>query len=130
MKPRSEKEIQAVLRLDGPSRYEHFIKRIVDTEEVWGLWKSGWALMENSEGLPVFPLWPAREYAELNRIGDWADYEPKAISLLELLDDLLPSFTKRGILPGVFPTPGGKGVTPTADELATTLRKVNAINYG
>lgn len=130
MKPRSEKEIQAVLRLDGPSRYEHFVKRVVDTEEIWGLWKDGWVLMKNGDGLLVFPLWPAREYAELSRIGDWVEYEPKAISLVELLDDLLPGFVERGILPGVFPTPSGKGVTPTADELAAAIRKVDVINYG
>jgi hypothetical protein len=126
----SEKEIQGVLRLDGPARFSHFIKRVVDNEEAWGLWKDGWALMENSEGTLVFPLWPAREYAELNQIGGWAEYEPKAISLAELLDDLLPGFPSRGVLPGVFPTPTGKGVTPTADELAALLRKADFENYG
>jgi len=130
MKPRSEKEIQAILRLDGPARFNHFVKRVVDFEEAWGLWKDGWALMKNDEGTLIFPLWPAREYAELNRIGDWAEYEPKGISLAELLDNLLPSFTERGVLPGVFPTPGGKGVTPTAEELAVSLRKIDVKNYG
>ena len=130
MRPISEKEIQAVLRLDGPARFSHFVKRVVDFEEAWGLWSEGWALMENSEGTQVFPLWPAREYAELNRIGDWAEYEPKAISLAELLDNYLPDFAARGILPGVFPTPKGKGVTLSANELAASLRKIESENYG
>jgi hypothetical protein len=85
--------------------------------------------MENNEGTLVFPLWPAREYAKLNRIGDWSKYEPKAISLAELLEDLLPRFTERGVLTGVFPTPGGKGVTLTANELTTLLQKADEENY-
>ena len=129
MRPVSEKEIRAVLRLDGPARFSHFVKRVVDFEEAWGLWRDGWALMEDNEGAKVFPLWPAREYADLNRTGDWAEYEPRAISLEELLDNYLPDFAARGILPGVFPTPGGKGVTLLADELAASLQKMETDNY-
>jgi hypothetical protein len=130
MKPKSDKEIQAVLRLDGPDRFRHFIKQVVDFEEAWGLWSDGWALMANSDGAPVFPLWPAREYAELSRIDDWAEYEPRRISLADLLNDLLPGFQERGVLPGVFPIPTGKGVTPTANELASALRASDLESYG
>lgn len=123
MRRTNEHEIQAVLRLEGPERFNHFVKRVADEERAWGLWKDGWALMTNSEGAQVFPIWPASEYAELQRIGEWAGYEPREIALADLLEELLPKLAERGVLPGVFPTPTGKGVTPTAEELATALRK-------
>src|SRR4051812_31525339 len=65
---------EAVLRLDATARHTHFVKRVVDAELVWGLWKDGWALMADETGQQVFPLWPAREYAELCAVADWEGY--------------------------------------------------------
>lgn len=115
------KEIEAVLKLDGPARFKHFVKRVVDEERVWGLWDDGWALFGDSEGNQVFPLWPAREYAEKCGVGDWAAYQPKEIPLQSLLDELAPDLQASGIRPGIFPTPEGKGVLPTMDELCEAL---------
>jgi hypothetical protein len=79
--------------------------------------------MENDDGAQVFPLWPAREYAELHRTGDWVAYDAEEITLARLLDELLPKLAKRNMLVGVFPISEGKGVTPTPEELAASLRK-------
>jgi hypothetical protein len=115
--------MEAVLRLDGPERFKHFVKRVADSERAWGLWADGWALMENDDGTKVFPLWPAREYAELHRNGNWAGYEAREIEVDELLEELLPRLADAVTLPGVFPTPAGKGVTPSPAELAQALRE-------
>jgi hypothetical protein len=123
MRHTTKKEIEAVLRLDGPARFDHFVKRVVDSELAWGLWKNGWALMAKDDGTQVFPLWPAREYAELFRTGEWAQYDAEEIPLTDLMDELLPKLEQRGVLPGVFPTPGDKGVTPTAKELRNSLEE-------
>lgn len=123
MRKTSPKEIEAVLALDGPARFEHFVKRVVDEERAWGLWKDGWALMAGSEGEQVFPLWPAREYAERCRLEDWSTYQPEEVPLQGLVDELLPKLRDRGIRPGIFPTPSGKGVTTTVDELSAALRR-------
>jgi hypothetical protein len=116
------KEIEAVLRLDGLMRYKHFVKRVVDDEQAWGLWKNGWALMADGAGRSVFPLWPAREYAELCAVGEWDGYVAEEIALADLIDELLPKLVEREVRPGVFPTPTGKGVTPSAPELVEALR--------
>jgi hypothetical protein len=118
-----QKEIEAVLRLEGPERFAHFVKRVVDDEVAWGLWKDGWALMANPDRTELFPLWPAREYAELCRIADWASYEPKEIALQDLISELATKLKERGVQPGIFPTPGGKGVTPTVDHLCAALAR-------
>lgn len=114
-------EIDAVLKLDGPARFAHFVKRVVDEERAWGLWSSGWGLMANDDGAQVFPFWPASEYAERCRIGDWAGYEVKEISLDDLQNDVLPRMQMQGVLAGVFPTPGGKGVVVPTKELIAAL---------
>lgn len=127
--PLSQVQIDAILRLAGPARYEHFVKQVADWEEAWGLYRDGWALAGTSDGKQVFPLWPAREYAALCGRDEWAGYEPAAIPLADLIDGLLPSLDKDGVLPGVFYTPSDKGVTPTVRQLLDDL-KAAASEYG
>lgn len=130
MRQTSKKEMEAVLRLDGPARAKHFVKRVVDAEFAWGLWKDGWALMADNNETLVFPLWPAHEYAELHRTNDWTDHESKEIPLQDLVDELLPKLAQQGVLIGIFPTPAGKSVPIKADELAEWLRRLDEEYYG
>jgi Protein of unknown function (DUF2750) len=116
------KEVEAILKLDGPARFKHFVKLAVDRGKVWGLWASGWASGTDDAAASVLPLWPAREYAELCRVDEWADYEPREITLEALLDDVLPGLRGRQMRAGIFPTPKGKWVLPTLEELDAALR--------
>jgi hypothetical protein len=122
MRQTKREEMEAILRLNGPKRYEHFVKRVVDEEASWGLWHDGWALMADGEGRQIFPLWPAREYAQLCAVGDWERYVAEEVPLADLVDELLPKMAEREVMPGVFPTPTGKGITPTTSELVQALR--------
>lgn len=117
----SLKQIEAVLALSGVKRFEHFIKVIADWQEVWGLYNDGWALAAADDGTPVFPLWPAKEYARICADNEWAGYEPRPISLSDFTEVLLPKLKLEGVLPGVFFTPTSKGVTPSVDDLKSAL---------
>jgi len=111
----------AVLGLSGDERFAHFIKIIADREEVWGLYHKGWALASTDDGATVFPLWPAKEYAQLCAVNEWQEFLPRSIGLSDFVDALLPKLKADGVLPGVFYTPTGRGVTPTVDELMSAL---------
>ncbi len=111
------KQMEAVLRLDGPKRYRIFVKAVADTEEVWGLYLDGWALAATDDGQTVFPMWPARQYASVNAVNSWSGYTPRSFSLTDLLEVLLPDFEKNKVRPGIFFIPDGKGVIPTVEEL-------------
>lgn len=115
------KQIEAITSLPGPKRYQHFIKIIADVEEVWGLYQNGWALAETEDGTQVFPLWPAKEYAELCAKGEWSDYEARPFSLDELINDLLPSLKDDRVLAGVFYTPSDNGLTPEIEKFAEDI---------
>lgn len=119
----NEKKLEAILALPGPMRYSHFIKVAADQRKVWGLWSDGWALASTDDGVQVFPLWPAKEYAGKCAIESWASYEPREIDLDHLFDDLLPDFAQSGILVGIFPTPASRGVTPALPQLEADLRQ-------
>lgn len=119
----SKKQIDAITSLPGEKRFEHFIKVVVDGEQAWSLYQDGWALASNDEGVVVFPLWPAKEYARLCAENEWSGYEARAIPLDDLMGVLLPKLKGDKVLPGVFFTPSSKGVTPSIDELMAALEE-------
>lgn len=119
----SENQIESVKALAGPERYEHFVKVVVDREEVWGLYHDGWALASTRDGQKAFPVWPAEEYAALCVGAEWAGYEPTSFSLAEFMDELLPGLKRDSISVDVFHTPSDKGVTPTIDQLLEDLNQ-------
>jgi hypothetical protein len=127
------RQLQAVVMLPGPQRYEYFIKRVAETGVVWSLFRQGWALAKKEDGTLVFPLWPDREFAAICADYEWTGYEPQSFALGELLDELLPQLEQDGVVTGVFYTPGARDVMPTAgllradlnDELKTLKNKGN-----
>ncbi|MGS4885690.1 DUF2750 domain-containing protein [Roseibium sp. MB-4] len=112
---------KALLTLSGPERYRHFIKAIVDREEVWALFSDGWALARDDDGKSVFPFWPENEFAALCAIGDWEGYEPEVIPLQDFVEQLLPNLQADDVLPGVFYTPSNQGITPTIEGLISDI---------
>ena len=119
----NQKQIDAVIALSGRERYNNFIKVVVDWEEVWGLYQDKWALAGTDDGQKVFPIWSAKEYAQLCVDKEWAGYEPKSFSLEDFMSELLPNLKNDGVLPGVFYTPSDNGVTPTVEKLLEDLNE-------
>ncbi len=140
-------KLAAVIRLPAARRYEHFIKEITGQDQVCALCRNDrWALTELEDGTAAFLLWPAATYAEFflrppmdyvdefgeeqenenydydEELGGYArtnleGFMPRFIELDEFMNTLLPLLKQENILPGVFFTPFGNGVTPPAEEL-------------
>ncbi|HDX8342536.1 DUF2750 domain-containing protein [Aeromonas salmonicida] len=119
----NKKQIESVSALPSLKRYAHFIKVVADRDEVWGLYQDGWALAEDDFGQQVFPVWPAREYAELCAEREWDGYNPESFSLSRFMDELLPNLNADNVLVGVFYTPLDKGVTPEIEQLLRDLNE-------
>ena len=106
----NQKEIESVLKLGAPERYEHFIKRVADWQEVWTLKSpSGFVLMRDDDGVEGAPFWPHPEYAASFATGSWADCVPSNISAEVFVDRWLPGMQKDGKKAIIFPTPQLKG---------------------
>ena len=119
----SEKELAAVLQLDGEKRYRHIIKGVADWEVGLGLWQDGWALAEDNDGRIGFPVWPAREYAEVAGWDVFPGHEPAEVAVADLLDELRHNLRGKGYYFAVFPTPSGRGVYVEPDRLAEGLKE-------
>lgn len=119
----NEKQLAAVFALPAAKRFEHFVKVVADRENAWGLYQDGWAMAAADGGGLVFPLWPYAEYARVCAVDAWAGYEPREISIDDLMEVLLPQLKAEGTLPGIVPTPCDRGATPTIDELMAALEE-------
>jgi hypothetical protein len=112
----------AVLKVPKELRYEHFIRRVADTGQVWGLYRDGWAIGKTDDGALVFPMWPTEELAQQCAVLEWDGYAPHEFGLQELFDELLPQLESDGILPGITYTPDEYGLTPPHAQLRGDLR--------
>jgi len=99
----NNKEFAAVIKQPPNIRYEYFIKKVVDFEEVWGLYNDGWATALDLEGNQLIPFFPKKDFAASCAKNEWAGYKPKAIDLTEFINDWLFGMSKDGIKPSIFP---------------------------
>jgi hypothetical protein len=117
----SQERMEAVLRLPAARRYSYFLQRVAESGEVWGLDGEGWALALDDAGRDVLPLWPTPEFAAICATRLWAGFQPRAIKLQELLDNVLPQLAEEGMPVGIFFTPEGQGHPVSARELIEAL---------
>lgn len=96
------KELEAVIKLSAQKRYEYFIKKIVDFEELWGLYDDGWAMTSDDNKNMMIPFWPKKEYADFCAIGEWRGYTSESIDLYEFINKWLPDMKVDNIKPSIF----------------------------
>jgi hypothetical protein len=116
-------KIRGLLRMRGAQRFDYFVRKVADGQELWGLYSDGWATASDAAARRAMPLWPERELAAQCKTGAWAAYEPKEIELEAFLEGWAPKMGKDGVLVAVFPTPDDKGVMVEAKALADALVK-------
>lgn len=113
-------EFEAVINKPPNIRYEYFIKKVVDFEEVWGLYNDGWATALDEGGNQLIPFFPKKEFAESCAKNEWEGYKPEVIDLTEFINDWLSGMSNDGIKPSIFPNDDNT-VVLNIDELLSDL---------
>lgn len=116
----NKKEFEALLQRPANTRYEYFIKKVVDAEEVWGLYKDGWATAQD-DGNMLIPFFPKREFAEHCAKNEWDGCKAVAIDLYDFIDKWLVGMKKDGVKPSIFPTDEDAALL----EIDILLRDIN-----
>ena len=120
----NDEEFQGVLKLPAPKRYEYFVKKVADGEELWSLSNdSGWALTSDDDGTELVPMWPHERFAEACIIGVWSAYRPKSIQLDRWLAAWIPGIIKDSRKIAVFKTPDGKGIVVEPERLKNDIEQ-------
>lgn len=112
-------EIDKLFKKPGEKRYEYFVKKVADTEEVYGLAdEEGWALIgDDDTDADIIPLFPHVESAERFRVeNDFEEYGIGIVDVNELLEWLDEMQTEK-MLVAVFPNLEISGVVIAPERL-------------
>lgn len=116
------KEFEAVIKLPAQKRYEYFIKKIADYEELWGLYDDRWA-MAGYDDNKVIPFWPKEEYAKDCAKGIWENYTPESIGLYEFINEWSKDMENDNIKPAIFYTKENKGIVIEVEKLIDDIEE-------
>ena len=85
------------------SRYQSFIRTVIERDEVWGLeGDEGLALSTSHENeeTDVIPYWSEEALAKALAVDDWAAFQPVAMPLVEFLEHWLTGMHNDEMLAG------------------------------
>ena len=117
----SSRELAAVVALPAAARYQYFLNKVSDWEELWSVGDDeGWALV--SDGVAeVVPIWPAAAFAQACCVENWQRNKPRAIALDRWLEKWTPGLIKDQCSVAVFPLSNGNGPIVTPERLHSDL---------
>jgi len=97
-------QFDSVLSLSSAERSSHFVGKIADWQQLWGVKnESGWLFPKIENELEYFPVWPHPEYAQEVADIHFPGHTATEISLQDFLYEWLPDFEKDKVKVGVFP---------------------------
>jgi len=121
--PLDEQQFDRVNKLNAHQRFDEFVAKVTEHEQVWGLSSAGgWAIV-SAEGDDCFPVWPHPDFAAAWAVGDLADCTPQPIALSAWMQKWTSGMQEDGTLVLVFPTNDDtdEGLVLGADELEDAL---------
>lgn len=120
----NQTDISKIFKKPGEKRYDYFLKKVVENEEVYGLAdEEGWALLGDDSDADILPLFPAPEFAEAFRQAtDFDEYKVEALDVNELMD-WLDDMVEDQLLVAVFPNPELNGAVVEPQHLKADLQK-------
>ena len=120
----SPKEIEKVSALDAFERYQHFIKRVADSEKLYTLnSKEGDWARSDIDAFMLYPLWPFKEYAMNGMRGVWADFEVIEFDLNDFTDKILPTIIEEGFMLNIFPVGDATGFVVNDSEFIRDIKE-------
>ncbi len=121
----TDSELEAVLRLAPADRYEHFLKRVVDFDQVWMIEDDAGLVTFNHGDDEVLPVWPARRYAEHameQALRDWTGARYLSRPVREWLGvTLKPLSEEAGLAVAVFADAHGEGFSVSIPDIVADL---------
>ena len=118
----NKEQLQNISKLEPSKRYNYFIKKVVDFNEMY--------LLENKVGLATYiyenkvyvPIWSEYEIAGTFINEDFSACTVEKIDLDELLNDLLPMLKEQSIGIAVFPVDNDRGIICECDFIEKDIK--------
>lgn len=118
----NDKKFDAACGLADDERYDYFMRKVADWEEIWSLHSpEGWVELSDEDGQICLPIWPHPDFADAWATGDWSDCKPKVIKLEHWLERWTPGLEKDDTVLAVFPVAEDEGIIQTPAEVHEAL---------
>ncbi len=118
----TDKQFDNIGRLSDDERFDYFLRKVTDFEEIWSLHsRDGWVALSSSDDDECLPIWPHPDFAKAWATGDWADCEPKAVKLDYWIERWIPGLERDNSVLAVFPVGEEEGIVLTPAELQEAL---------
>ena len=114
----NEKQYAAISKQSDDKRFDYFLRKVSDFEEIWSLHSDdGWVELSDEDGQICLPVWPHPDFAAAWAVDDWADCSPKMIKLDVWLERWTEGLLKDNTELVIFPLDNGEGIVLGPVEL-------------
>lgn len=118
------KEKENILKLEPFKRYQYFIKKIADFEELWTIVdENGDYAISEIDNHNFISFWTAEEFILSNLEEGWQDCKPLKLNLEDLYNDLFEIIVSENYLVNVFPIDGKSGFIVSLEEFKRDLEE-------
>ena len=123
------KHIENVSGLKPFDRYNYFIRKVADGEELWTIVNTngdlGISVIEgdNKRYKTLVPFWPEKDFIEGFLTDNWVKHTPVKISLDDFEDKIIAIIEEENYLINVFPVNNKTGFVVTLQELIRDLNE-------
>ncbi|MEP5230891.1 MAG: DUF2750 domain-containing protein [Alloalcanivorax sp.] len=116
-------QFDAVLAISSADRSSHFVGKVADWEQLWGVKNDlGWLVSITSEDLEYFPVWSHSKHAKKIVDEHFYGHHAVEIPIEEFLSHWLPTFEADNVKAGVFPSKKWVSWVMEPTDLAQCLR--------
>ncbi|ASW73695.1 hypothetical protein IQ37_19550 [Chryseobacterium piperi] len=118
------KEKENIIKLEPFKRYQYFIKKIADFEELWTIVnENGDYAISEVDDHSLISFWTAEEFILSNLDKGWENYRPLKICLEDLENELFKIIASENYLVNVFPINGKSGFVVSLEEFRRDLNE-------
>lgn len=118
----NNKEKENILKLEPYKRYQYFIKKIADFEELWTIVdEDGNYALSDVDNHTLISLWTSEEFVKSNFEQGWEKCKPIKLTLDELREELFELIVDEGYLINIFPINGRSGFVVNLNEFIRDL---------
>lgn len=118
----TKQEIDYVSKLEPFKRYEYFIRKVADFQELWTIIDNNGAIsLSDIEKHRLVSFWTAEDFIQSNLTGNWKGFTPIKIDLDNLDDTIIPFIEENEYLLSIFPVNGKSGFVVNLEEFIRDL---------
>ena len=122
----SKQELEAVIALSPEKRYNYFVKRICDWEQVWTLYEDNYIVLnEAKNGKLYILLFPFKDFAEhyTTNIRGMKGVSYKSFEINEFLETIIKKLQANNVSNAlVFPVANGYGLNVSMTDMVKDIQ--------